>query len=225
MTQLLLRADDVLRRRPWKGSVEHPLRTLATLLTLIFAFGMLYGAVMGSFGGLGPDRLRQILFSALKMPLLLLASFAISLPSFFVVNNLLGLGGDIRASLRALIATQAGVTIVLAALAPMTAFWYLSSRNYEQAIVFNMLVFAAASAAGQLLLRGYYRPLIQRNAKHKYMLWAWLIAYALVGIQMGWILRPFVGSPNEPIQFFRSAQFTNAYVHVARIIWAAITGQ
>jgi hypothetical protein len=31
----------------------------------------------------------------------------------------------------------------------------------------------------------------------------WLLIYALVGAQMGWILRPFIGSPSLPFQWFR----------------------
>ena len=29
---------------------------------------------------------------------------------------------------------------------------------------------------------------------------------AVVGAQMGWILRPFVGAPSEPFQWFRERQ-------------------
>lgn len=31
----------------------------------------------------------------------------------------------------------------------------------------------------------------------------WTIIYGIVGAQMGWILRPFIGSPNLPVQFLR----------------------
>jgi hypothetical protein len=31
----------------------------------------------------------------------------------------------------------------------------------------------------------------------------WVVIYALVGAQMGWILRPFIGSPNMPFNLFR----------------------
>ncbi len=31
----------------------------------------------------------------------------------------------------------------------------------------------------------------------------WLVIYAMVGAQMGWILRPFIGSPNLPFEWFR----------------------
>ena len=31
----------------------------------------------------------------------------------------------------------------------------------------------------------------------------WVIVFALVGAQMGWVLRPFVGNPNMPFTWFR----------------------
>ena len=32
---------------------------------------------------------------------------------------------------------------------------------------------------------------------------AWLLIYGAVGAQMGWLLRPFIGSPNREFQWFR----------------------
>ncbi len=34
----------------------------------------------------------------------------------------------------------------------------------------------------------------------------WMVAFGLVGAQMGWILRPFVGSPNLEFELFRTRQ-------------------
>jgi hypothetical protein len=51
----------------------------------------------------------------------------------------------------------------------------------------------------------------------------WLVVFALVGSQMGWILRPFVGNPGVPVQFFREDSFTNAYVAVVEMIWRVVT--
>jgi hypothetical protein len=62
-----------------------------------------------------------------------------------------------------------------------------------------------------------------RNRRHRLLLRTWLVGYALVGIQMGWVLRPFVGAPDMPVQFFREEAWGNAYVVVARMIWEVIT--
>lgn len=31
----------------------------------------------------------------------------------------------------------------------------------------------------------------------------WVIVFGLIGAQMGWVLRPFIGAPNAPVTFFR----------------------
>jgi hypothetical protein len=223
MYGFLQQADDVLRRRPWTTGAAGVWSALGRLAAEILVFGLAYGAVMGLFGGILGERFLQVLYSALKVPLLLLVTFLLGLPNFFVLNSLFGLRRDFPEAIRALMAAQAALAILLASLAPLTALWYASSANYSAATLLNALMFAVASLGAQGLLRGYYAPLIARNPKHRWMLWTWLVLYAFVGIQMAWMLRPFVGDPNLPVQFFRDQRWENAYVQVFRIFWSLVT--
>ena len=50
----------------------------------------------------------------------------------------------------------------------------------------------------------------------------WLVLYILVGVQMAWVLRPYVGNPELPTEFFREDSWTNAYVAIARMIWQVL---
>ena len=186
---------------------------------------MFYGGVMGTYGGFGGPRMWQVVYSAVKVPFLLFTTFLLSLPSFFVVNTLLGLRSDFARALRALLSTQAGLTIILSALAPYTAFWYVSGSRYQPAILWNGLMFAVASLSAQWMLRRSYQPLIETNPKHRWMLRAWLVIYVFVGIQMGWVLRPFIGDPAAPVQFFREGSWTNAYEVVIQMIWDVLSGR
>jgi hypothetical protein len=190
-------------------------RTSAGGWWLVLACGLAYGAVMGSFGG----RPLQAVYSAVKVPLLLAATVALSLPSVFMLNTLLGVRSDFARAIKAVAASQAGLTVVLVALAPLTLFWYASSVDYHAAILFNGLMFGVASAGSQVILRRGYRPLVAKDPRHRWLLRAWLVLYAFVGIQMGWILRPFIGDPSGPVQFFREGVWDNAYVIVARMAW------
>ena len=218
MISFLLRADDVLRQRPWTTKSAQARLALIYLAANIVLFGMAYGAVMGCFGGFSDQRIWQVVYSTVKVPLLLLATFLIGLPSFLVLNTLFGLRRDLGEAVRALLATQAGLAIILASLAPLTALWYASSADYPAAIRFNLLMFATASFGAQWLLRGYYRPLIRRNRKHRWMLWTWLVIYGFVGIQMGWVLRPFVGTQGMQVQFFREGALENAYIEAFAVV-------
>jgi len=217
-------ADDILRRAPWVTEQFGTRRAVVRMIGCLILFGLIYGAAMGSFRALAsqPQWLRQAAYSAAKVPLLLTATFLISLPNYFVLNSLFGLRNDFAQAVRALVAAQAGFAIVLAALAPMTLLWYASSAVYQHALLFNGVMFLVASVAAQFLVRGYYKPLIARNRRHRTLLWCWLGVYTLVAIQMAWLLRPFLGSPAEKVQFLRPEAWDNAYVIVARLVWRTL---
>lgn len=218
----LIGIDDLLRARPRVvlGNAPGPKQ----IVLIMVGFGILYGAVMGSFGGVTGERLLQVVYSGVKVPLLLAVTFITSLPSFFVINTILGLRDDFVKGLRALVATQAALTVILASFAPFTALWYASSADYEAALLFNAFMFGSASVTAQLLLLRLYRPLIAKNPRHRIMIRLWLVIYAFVGIQMGWTLRPFIGAPNVEATFFRQEAWGNAYVEVANLIMRVLGG-
>ena len=178
---------------------------------------------MGAFGGCTGDRPLQMIFSGVKVPLLLVVTGVLALPSFFVLNSLLGLRSDFSQVFRALAITQMAVSVILASLAPYTALWYASTKDYHEATLFNAAMFGIASLSAQWVLRRHYRPLIARNPAHRVMLRVWLAIYAFVGIQMGWVLRPFIGQPGRPVTFFREDAWGNAYVVIVETVWIVLS--
>ena len=50
------------------------------------------------------------------------------------------------------------------------------------------------------------RPAIKRDLARQ-VFTVWLVIYCVVGAQMGWILRPFIGTPDMPFQVFRAREF------------------
>lgn len=224
-------ADGLLRAEPWAAGVATAgqggrsiARSLLRVTAVMTVFGLSYGVIMGTFGGVTPDRFEQMFYSAVKVPCLLAITFALSLPSFFVVNSLMGLREDFGQVVRALVATQAGLTVVLAALGPITAMWYLSVPDYGLAKLFNTAMFGVASLAGQMQLKRHYRPLIEKDARHLWAMRGWLGIYAFIGIQLAWVLRPFIGAVGMETTFFRQGAWTNAYVEMARLIGSYFGG-
>ena len=210
--------DDFLRGEE-RFAVGSPAaqQEVAWLVVFVIVGGFIYGAVMGSFTGLAPGRYQQLLYSGVKVPMLLLATFLICLPNFFVINTIAGLRSDFGDALRAVVATQACVAVVLAGLAPITALCYVSTADYSIAVFVNGVMFAIASFSAQIVMRRYYGPLIRRSPRHGLMLTVWLFLYVFVGIQMAWVLRPFIGDPNVSVAFFRSDAWGNAYVVIAQL--------
>ncbi len=196
-----------------------PDRKIRRLALIAIVSLMTYGAAMGSYGLLNGDSGLQILFSAIKTPMLIVVTFLLTFPSFWVINTMLGLRADMRPVIEALLSTQVAMAIALVSLCPLTLFWYLSVRDYQVAILFNGFIFALASLGAQRPLRQRYAPLIKKNRLHKWMLWIWMVVYMFVAIQMGYVLRPFIGRPELDPQFFRSQKWDNAYVIITKMVW------
>lgn len=214
-----LRLLDGFLRGQGDFAVEAPLAgRMKWLLAFIVIPGFIYGSVMGSFSALAPERLHQMIYSGLKVPLLLLVTCLLCLPSFFVINTIVGLRDDFGLALRAIVSTQACASIALASLAPLTALFYASYADYQAAVAINGFAFFVACLATQSMIRRYYRPLIERSPRHRAMLYTWFLLYVFVGIQMGWVLRPFIGDPLNPVSFFRTEAWGNAYVRVIRLV-------
>src|SRR5215218_339867 len=100
----------------------------ARAILLVCVFGVVYGALMGCFFDEAEwPRALQAFYSAVKVPMLLILTFALALPSFYVLNMLLGLAADFPIVIRGLLSTQAGLTVILSSLAPFTVLFYLST--------------------------------------------------------------------------------------------------
>lgn len=225
MTRSLMRAlDDFLRGRGLFAPGASEAGRLRWLVAFVLLSGSFYGAVMGTFTGLAPGRFQQLLYSGVKVPMLMLVTFTLCLPTFYVLNNVAGLRDDFREALRGVVATQSCISLVLACLAPLTSLFYASTVDYGAAVLFNTAMFGVAWSTTPIVIRRYYTPLIRRCSTHRVMLVAWFLLYMFVGIQMAWVLRPFIGTPAGPVTFLRPDAWGNAYVAVGELIGRAISG-
>lgn len=174
--------------------------------------GGTYGAAMGSFAGA-----EAALYAALKVPILAAGSLLLCLPSFYVVNAVLGLAGDLRAATRAVVSAQATLAVALASLAPLIVFAYASSDDYHGAKLLNGACFALAGLAAQRTLARQCLPLLARDRRHRAALLAWPPLYFFVATQLAYALRPFVGNPAFPTEFLRDDWMGNVYID---LYWA-----
>jgi hypothetical protein len=188
---------------------------------IVACAGAIYGGVMGSWSAGGDGRGWLIPYAAIKVPLVILATTVVCLPGYFVLSTVLGLRSEFRRALGAIAAGQAGTTLALASLAPITRFVYVSGIAHAGALVLSAGMFTLGALAGWAVMLRRYRPLLaqaQHRRRHRVMLAAWVAMYIFVGIQMGWMLRPFVGTPGLAVTFIRQEPFSNAYVAVMKIV-------
>jgi len=167
------------------------------------------GAALGAASG----DVRMAMFAALKVPLLIALTAGLCLPSFYVVNTVLGLRDDFALACHGLLAAQAALGLMLGALSPMLVFLAVSVANPFAVTLLDALQFAAATWAAQQVLKRHYQPLIARDARHRLALRGWLVLFAFTSVQLAWVLRPFRGTEGFPVQFLRPEAFEqNAYV-------------
>ena len=69
-------------------------------------------------------------------------------------------------------------------------------------------------AMANVTARRAEQAVANRESVANFILTIWVVIYMLVGTQMGWILRPFIGNPNTEFAWFRpreGAFFTAAW--------------
>ena len=208
------------------GRVALPVRRLVLACLLL---GALYGLCMGLYSATGgrDDSWKYLLASALKVPLLFLLTLLVTFPSLYVFAALANSRLKLRDTLRLLVAAIAVNLGVLASFGPVTAFFTVSTDSYAFMIFLNVVFFALAGAVGLGFLNravgavfpaggeGERRSPDSERARRIFRLW--LVIYVIVGAQMGWILRPFIGNPQLPFQAFRS-RWSNVFEFMARLL-------
>jgi len=180
-----------------------------------------YGAAMGSYSLLYGDP-RQMLISIIKLPAMLLLTFGLSLPLFYVLTGLFGLRAAFPSLARAIVQGQLAFTILLGSLGPLVVMWYVSVPTYAPAVLVNGAAFAVASGGSHLVMRRLARTLGRGDRRCRWLILAWTLVYVFVGIQMGWVLRPFIGEPGKPVQWLRPTAWGNAYVEVVQLVGRAL---
>lgn len=258
-----LRSDDLSQSR-----IDLDLRRFFVIAAIL---GGIYGFFMGWYALFtrDADAVMQLLASTLKLPALFLLTLAVTFPSLYVFNALIGCRMSFGATMRVLVAAIVINLAVAASLGPILAFFTLSTTNYPFMVLLNVALLGVAGALslGFLLkaLRALARsgtelppatPVVEPyaeppagpiNAPHgqstqapttapRYPAYAaktpadlraaaadrilaiWVVIYITVGSQMGWILRPFIGSPDAPFTWFRPREgsFFGAVLAVSR---------
>jgi hypothetical protein len=195
---------------------------LARSLARLVAGGALYGAVLGSWHG--P---RLALYGALKLPLLLVATALATAAFQGLIGRALGLrlgrGGALRLSLRG----YATTALLLGALAPVAWLFVAASPrpDLDGRTAHNLLylthttLVAACGLAGLATLRRELGAAAPSRRAARIALGAWVGASALVGGELAWALRPFVGSVYEPVAFLRADALDG---NVYEFIWTDI---
>ncbi len=219
----LLRGDPA-SLRTWTEGWDT--RRLALCLGVILAGAGCYGAAMGYWRS--P---LQGVYVALKFPLIILLTTLGNALLNAMLAPLLGLNLTFRQSFLAILMSFTITGAILGSFSPLAAFvvWNApamslearsSSGPYSLILLTHVGVIAFAGLVGNLRLAQLLRELSGSASVGRRVLLAWLAGNLLLGSQLSWILRPFIGSPGLPVEFLRAAAFKgNFYETVFHILW------
>ena len=192
-----------------------PARYALGCLIVTLLATLAYGAIIGSAAGPG-----QSLYAALKLPLVVLGSGAICLPSFYVFQCLQGARPSLAQAALGTLLLCAAAGLIVAACAPVVWFFSISIEAGTAAFLVLLHVSVVVAAIGfgiHLLARMHryvrlYRP--HRRLFHGRVLALWVVMYLLVAAQMASFLGPLM----DDGEFFRGERrlFLSAFVRALK---------
>jgi len=228
----LLRGGYTSREHLRDGKIDIPVGTLVVASLLL---GATYGVCMGLYSATtrsDGDGINQLFATSLKVPLLFLLTLVVTFPSLYVFSALSRSRLGISDTLRLLLAAVGVNLALLASFGPVTAFFTFCTDSYPFMVILNVSFFAIAGLIGLGFLRKALtaalgeeyvppsfgegespRPVVMKQLSGT-VFRVWLVIYGVVGAQMGWILRPFVGSPHLTFEWFRNrgSNFFSAFL-------------
>jgi hypothetical protein len=197
--------------RAWSESWRAARVGQAFLLILVGAG--LYGAAMGCWRA--PE---QALFVAIKFPLIMLLTTLGNAVLNAMLAPLLGLKMTFRQSFFAILMSFMIAAAILGSFSPLVLFviWNVPPMTahsggtvliYSSMLLTHVAIIALAGTIANCRLFQLLRELSGNAAVARRVLIGWLAGNLFLGSELCWILRPFIGSPDLPVQFFRASAF------------------
>jgi hypothetical protein len=241
----LLRGEATRFKTLKRGTLEIDAAGVASIILILgMVYGLCMGS-FGLFQQ-GAGAVPQLLATAGKVPLLFLLTLLVTFPSLYVFNALIGSRLSLGSTLRLIIAAMAIMLAVLASLGTIVAFFSASTTDYSFILLLNVIVFSVSGFLGmKFLLQTLHRLTMAQNLEDSVaaepsdvpepggaldktedqaisanvtkIFRIWIVVFGLVGAQMAWVLRPFIGAPHVHFALFRARE-SNFFEAVGRAL-------
>jgi hypothetical protein len=201
----------------------------ALAVALIIATG---GGLYGAACGLWRDP-RFVLYTTIKLPLVLFVTAALSTPFSAVAAATLGLRLRFAHVVALAFHGLATTALLLGSFAPVAALFTLTApdpasgaRTTHNLLYLMHVGFVGyAGLRGTLALEDALARLCRSPELARRIGFAWVVCFALVGGEVAWALRPFIGSIYQPVAFLRrDALDGNVYEFIATDILPHLLG-
>lgn len=195
--QVLRDRDGILARIAAGKDLAAITRTMVATIAIAMT---IVGAALGLHrGGI------QIAYAAIKLPLVLLGTAALSAPALTAIGAALGRRSRLAADLALVVTALAFGALLLASCAPLILAAEAFDVSYHRMILLVVALFACAGIAS---LRVVIAAIAREHAPGGGAAIAGLcVVFALVGGQLSWALRPYLVRPRAPeVPFLRPVE-------------------
>ena len=183
---------------------------LARRILFVAAVTGVYGAVLAVWRS--P---LMAAYVAAKLPIVFVGATVVVSLFCWMAGLAAGAGLRYREVLEATFFAMSVAGAILLAMAPVVLFFVFSaapdsgSREtmrlaHSAMMLAHIVVMGGAGTVGVALLLRSLRRRVPAECRLVLMMCLWLAAFAVVGCQLGWIMRPLVGSPNISVEFLRA---------------------
>jgi hypothetical protein len=188
--------------------VEPGIRWTATCALVVLLGSGLYGFTVGLWRA--P---LQSFYTALKFPLLIFLTGAGNALLNGMLAQLLGSGLSFRQTSLAILMSFALTALILGALSPISLFILYNTPaltsggtllGHSITLLTHVFFIAGAGIVANRRLYHLLETVSGSRAVARRVLCGWLGGNFLLGSQLAWVLRPFIGSPGLPIEFLRA---------------------
>jgi len=200
----ILLAGDAEKLAAWMEDADA--RWIWTCLAVFFASCAVYGATFGLWRSE-----TQALATAVKFPLVVLLTCAGNTLLNGSLALAMGTGMSFRQSGVAILMSFTIMGIVLAAFAPLMVFLFWNVPAFESpeapigqniTLLAHVALIAFAGIVGNRRLWQLLHRFTGAASRANLVLLAWLAGNLLLGSQISWILRPWIGKAGRPVSFF-----------------------
>jgi hypothetical protein len=217
LKELLREKDSLLKRTLGIGlSVQEMSSLFLLCLGLLMGYGLLLGAQYNAL---------QAVVSAVKLPILFILTTAICFPTLYMFLSYLGIKQGFKQILGLLLICLTYISLIVAAFAPVTFFFLITTDGYEFYKFLNIIIIAIGGFIGirlfysQMLLvykeSWVVAPEIEmdsvesiaatfkgpaKNSNYNKAIkftFSWALLFAIIGSQLSYSLSPFFADPSQ----------------------------
>ncbi len=144
----------------------------------------------------------QGISAAIKLPILFAISLVITLPAFHFIGLHAGSRLKFTQTLSIIRSGMAVTGILLAAFAPIALFFLISDSSQSFLILLHFAIIGFCSLAGIMTIHRSIRHISKSRGEQftegaESCLIAWFFLFAFVGMQLAWLMRPWLGSHED----------------------------